>query len=170
MSICTMSGRSRSTAQCSGVVPSCCVAFTSTRLSMSARTRATSSALIASTIALCAPAGTGLAQRRSAIVKVRLKVDTTERLDIERLEIGDAAGAVYEAIPTHADFFEARPMEIRQRRRVLVSDVAATLEPRASSTRDDNRQVRVIVDVGIAHAAAEQIERGIQERTHALRR
>src|SRR6476469_8630518 len=116
MSICTRSGRSRSTAQCSGVVPSCCATFTSPRLSMSARTRAASPALMASTIALCAAAGTGLAQKRSAIVKVRLKADTTERLDTERLEIGDATGAVHEAVQMHAGFVEQRQMEVRQRR------------------------------------------------------
>src|SRR6186713_2397742 len=163
MSICTMSGRSRSTAQCSGVVPSCCVAFTSTRLSMSARTWAALPVLTASTRGLCARAV-------PAHASANTNAHGDQPLNIERLEIGDATGAVHEAVQMHADFVEQRQMEIRQRCRVLVSDVATALEPRASSTRDHDRQIRVIVNVGIPHAAAEQIERVIEQRAIAIGR
>src|SRR5688572_11592910 len=160
ISICTTSCRSRSTAQCNAVVPSACVAFTSTRVSISARTRAVSPALTASTIASCAPACAAPATTISAAM--------ASLLYIERLEIRHASSAIDEGVQMHADLVEQRQMKVRQRRRVLVSDVAAALEPRASSTSDDDRQVRVIVDVGISHAAAEQIERVIEQRAVAI--
>src|SRR5215203_5422434 len=113
---------------------------------------------MASSSELCASTVTTPAQMMSA----------SPALNIERLEIRHASSAIDEDVQMHADLVEQRQMKVCQRRRVLVSDVAAALEPRASSTSDDDRQVRVIVNVGISHAAAEQIERVIEQRSIAI--
>ena len=73
-------------------------------------------------------------------------------------------------VQMHAHLVEQRQVEIRQRRRILESDVPAALEARASPAGHHDRQVRVIVDVGIAHAAAQQIERVVEQRAVAIGR
>src|SRR5262245_30396779 len=120
MSNWTISVCSRSTAQCSGVVPSDCAAFTSPCFSIKPRTRATSPALTASMSATCATAGMALAHTTSAAI--------ARTLYIERLEIGHTSGAVDEAVQMHANLVEQCQVEVRQRGRVLVANVPAALE------------------------------------------
>ena len=50
-------------------------------------------------------------------------------------------------------------MKISQRRRLLVLHVPAALHPPSN----ENRQIRMIMRIGIAHAAAEQVQRVIQQ-------
>ena len=70
----------------------------------------------------------------------------------------------------HADLVQQRQVQVGERRRVVEADVPSTLELRAAAARDHDRQVRVIVDVGVAHAAAQQVQRVIQQRAVAVGR
>ena len=82
----------------------------------------------------------------------------------------DLALAVGEGVETDADFFEQREVEIGQRRGFGIFDVTAALDPAGAAAGDDNRQIDVVVHVRIAHAAAVQNQRVIQQRPLAIRR
>ena len=63
---------------------------------------------------------------------------------------------------------EQRQVQVGQRRRLGVPDVPAAAHSAGRAAGDDDRQVHVIVDVGIAHAAAVQIKRMVEQRAVAL--
>ena len=62
--------------------------------------------------------------------------------------------AVGELVERNADLVEQREMQIRERRRVLVANVTPTFHSPRRPPRNNDRQVRVIMKVGVAHAAA----------------
>src|SRR2546425_12891511 len=65
----------------------------------------------------------------------------------------------------NANAIEKREVEVGQRRpRLLVPDVAAALQAGRSAAGNQDRKVLVTVQAGIAHAAAVQIDRVIEER------
>src|SRR5437763_13492845 len=80
----------------------------------------------------------------------------------------DLASAVGERIETNADSVEQGQVQIRERRRLDVLDVAAAANLPGSAAGDDNRQVYVVVNVGITHAAAVQIQRMVEQCAVAI--
>src|SRR5919108_3568159 len=82
---------------------------------------------------------------------------TAPRLDVQRLqELLNLTRTVDEAVELHAAFVEQRQVKIRERRLLFVLDVASAAQPSGATAGHDNRQVRMIVDIRIAHPAAEQ--------------
>lgn len=61
-------------------------------------------------------------------------------------------------------------MKIRQWRGVSVTNVLPTLHLPGTASGNDDRQVHVVVNVGIAHTAAVENHRMIQQRSVAIRR
>src|SRR5437764_13823466 len=80
----------------------------------------------------------------------------------------DLAGAVGERIETNADSVEQRQVQIRQRRRLDILDVPAAANLPGSAAGDDDRQVDMVVNVGITHAAAVQIQRMVEQCAVAI--
>src|ERR1051325_12119549 len=73
-----------------------------------------------------------------------------------------------EGIEMDAGFVEHREIEIREGRWFGVAKMAAAAHAAGSAARDDDRQIGVIMNVGVAHAAAIKIERVIEERAIAI--
>ena len=85
-------------------------------------------------------------------------------------QIGDLAGAVAEAVDVHADFVEEREVQIGERHGLVVADVSIAFHPACRAPGDEDRQVGVIVHVGVSNAATVEQQRVIQERAVALGR
>src|SRR5688572_25944785 len=76
---------------------------------------------------------------------------TKERVDFPR--------AVLERIEPHSHRVEQRQVEVRKRRRLVVLDMTSAAHLAGCPACDNDGQVHVIVNVGIAHAAAVEVER-----------
>jgi hypothetical protein len=61
-------------------------------------------------------------------------------------------------------------MEIRERDRLLVTDVTVALHTASRTTGHENGQIRVVMDVRVADAAAIENERMVEQRATALGR
>src|SRR5256885_819544 len=85
-------------------------------------------------------------------------------------EVFNLSVAVAEFIQTYADPVQQREVEVRQRRAVLVRDVAATTQSGRRAARDQDGKIFVVVHAGVAHPAAIQVDRVIEERAVALGR
>ena len=68
------------------------------------------------------------------------------------------------------DFIQHRQMQIGQRCRFFVGNVSSAPHVARSTTGNQDGQIRMIVYVGIPHAAAVQIQTMIQQGTVAFRR
>src|SRR6266516_1867257 len=91
-------------------------------------------------------------------------------LQRKRLEqLLDLALAVCESVEMHPCHIEQRQVKIGQRRRFRILDVTPSLDPACSAAGDKDRQVYVVMLVGIAHAAAIQVGRMVQQGTVAVR-
>src|SRR5205809_4785638 len=87
----------------------------------------------------------------------------------KRLEqLLDLALAVCESVEMHPCHIEQRQVKIGQRRRFRILDVTPSLDPACSAAGDKDRQVYVVMLVGIAHAAAIQVGRMVQQGTVAI--
>src|SRR4029453_12687690 len=73
----------------------------------------------------------------------------------ERLQIGNLPAAVGERVEPYAHLLEQRQMKIGERCRLLVSDVPCPFLLAGPAPGQDDREVGVIVDVGVSHAAAQ---------------
>src|ERR671924_261578 len=145
-------------------MPSTCAALTSARAARSERTRAgfrcsAASASVGFSAAIDAPA-TPIVRRASPAIRrqvmCRLPQLTLER---DRLEqVFDLAVAVPELVQPDPDPIEQREMEVGERRAGLVLDMTATLHSARRSTRDQNRQVVMVVDAGVAQSASVQVD------------
>ena len=80
------------------------------------------------------------------------------------------APAVGERVEPDAHLVEQRQVQVGQRRRLGEADVAAASHSARGAAGDEDRQVVVVVQVGVAHAAAVQEERMVQQRAVAFRR
>src|SRR6058998_316243 len=91
--------------------------------------------------------------------------------DRKRLEqVVYLAVAVGKRIEVHADFVEQRQVKVRQRPGFVVLDVTSAFHSGCGATGDKDRQIRVVMDVRIADAAAVEIKRMIEERAVSFRR
>src|SRR5262245_24435139 len=79
-------------------------------------------------------------------------------------EVFDFSCAVHERIQMNADAIEQRKVNVGKRSSLLVPNVTTTLQAGSGATRDEDRQVVMIVKAGIAHAAAVQVDGVIEER------
>src|SRR5688500_2339715 len=61
-------------------------------------------------------------------------------------------------------------MQIRERDRLLVADVTVPFHPAGRATGHENGQIRVVMDVRIADAAAVENERMVEQRAATLGR
>jgi hypothetical protein len=61
-------------------------------------------------------------------------------------------------------------MEICQRHGLVIFDVTIAFHSARCATGDQNRQVRVVMDIGIADAAAVKIKRVVEQRAVSFRR
>src|SRR5262245_54608023 len=77
----------------------------------------------------------------------------------------DFSSAVHERIHVHSNPIEQREVEVGQRRSLFIPYVPPALQTGSRSARDKDGKVIVIVKAGIAHAAAVQINRVVQQRT-----
>src|SRR5882672_10870163 len=68
-----------------------------------------------------------------------------------------------------ADAIEQRQVNIGQRHGLVVLEMPAAPQARRGTARDKDWKVLVIVQAGIAHAAAVQIDGVIEERAVAIR-
>src|SRR5262249_44073927 len=145
-------------------MPSACAALTSSCALRSARTRAQSccSAASASGARGEDACNTGIAASRAAIAQTatraefRLKAETTGRrsesrrpatMTLKSQQLIDRAFAVGERIHADPCALEQRQVEVRERRRLGVLDVAASLDAPRGAACNDDRQVHVIVNV-----------------------
>ena len=71
------------------------------------------------------------------------------------VDVCQLACAVAKLIDFHTRAVQQREMQIGQWRRTLVADVAVPLETGRSTTGHEDRQVYVVVDVGVADATAD---------------
>src|SRR4029077_2103214 len=78
--------------------------------------------------------------------------------------------AVGKRVEVDADFVEQRQVEIGQRCRLGELDVAPAFHSARRATGDKDRQVRMVMYVGIADAAAVKIERMIEQCAISFRR
>src|SRR5262249_54121673 len=76
--------------------------------------------------------------------------------------------AIAERVKPHSHFVEQRQVQVGQRRRFGEADVPAALHLPGGAAGDEDRKVVVGMPVGVAHAAAVQQERVVQERSVAL--
>src|SRR5213078_4162061 len=85
--------------------------------------------------------------------------------DRKRLEqFVNSAVAVGKRVEVDADFVEERQVEVGERSRLVILDVTPALHPACRAADDKDRQVRVVMDVGIADAAAVKVKRLVQQR------
>ena len=70
----------------------------------------------------------------------------------------------------HSHLVQQGQMQVRERCRFLVPDVPRAFEPAGRAAGDHDREIDVIVNVGIAHAAAVQKQRMVEQRSVAVRR
>src|SRR5687768_14587037 len=153
-------------------MPSGCGAFTSTRRCSSARIAARSifSAASARGARVAAPAMVTVETRRAIAPRVTTlrNPPLSARNRLERQQLINLPLAVGERVEADTGPFEQREVQIRQRRGLRVLQVTGALEPVGATPGDQDRQVHMIVDVGIAHPAPVQIERMIQEASVSL--
>ena len=64
------------------------------------------------------------------------------------------SSAIAKRFHGHAGFVQQRQMNIGQRCRFLELDMAISLVAACGAAGDDDGEVNVVVDVGVAHAAA----------------
>src|SRR5262245_40712298 len=93
-------------------------------------------------------------------------------LELQNLfeQVLDLPGAVHERILTDPDEIEQSEVEVSQVRSFFELDMPAALQASCSAARYQDRQVFMIVEAGVAHAAAVQVDRVIEERPVAVGR
>src|SRR4051812_3658804 len=77
---------------------------------------------------------------------------------LQREQFIDLTLTIGKRVHPHTDALEQRQVEIRQRRGFRVLDVPPACNTGGAAPGDQNREIYVIVDVGIAHAAAVEIQ------------
>ena len=80
------------------------------------------------------------------------------------------AFAVGKRVEVDAGFVEQRQVEIGERGRFGELDVTPASHSAGRATGDQDRQVRMVMDVGIADAAAVEIERMVEQGAVPFRR
>src|SRR6185437_5160623 len=78
--------------------------------------------------------------------------------------------AIAKRVEPHAHLVEQRQVQVGQRRWFGEADVPAALHPAGGTAGDKDRQIVVVVPVGVTHTAAVQQQRMVQERTAAFAR
>src|SRR4030095_4358859 len=73
------------------------------------------------------------------------------------------AFAVGKRVEVNPDFVEEGQVKIGQRGGGGVFDVTPTLHAASSATGDEDREVGVVMDIGIADAAAVEVERMVEQ-------
>jgi hypothetical protein len=73
-------------------------------------------------------------------------------------EVFDFAGAVDEGVEVDADAVEQGEMEIGEVGGFFVAEVAAAFEPAGGAAGDEDGKVFVVVEAGVAHAAAVEVD------------
>src|SRR5947207_492648 len=142
-------------------MPSACGAFTSTCCLRSARTVArsrfsTASASRAPLAMLVTGWTMPKATARAADQTWNFMVRGSNGQRLKQLV--HLARAVRELIEVDAHFVQQRQVQIRQRGRLAVFDVTPAFHSRCGPASDQDRQVRVVMHVGIADAAAVKIQ------------
>ena len=113
---------------------------------------------------LCGLMGVHLAKDRkiaSSVAMNGIVPDESHRKWLKQLI--HLAIAVGKRIEMDADFVEQRQVEIGQRRGLGELDVTPAFHSACRAAGDEDRQVRVVMHIGIADAAAVKIERMIQQ-------
>src|SRR6185503_8395650 len=164
MSVCTSSTRSRRAAQCSAVVPSASVAFTSARCFESVRTVAAFPVLTASI------------RRTSPVAALEVRLAQTTRATIRAAWVsrmgwlkGDAALVAAEVLELDAERLGHADQEVGIRRQRSANDVSAAFHRSSGATDEQRRQQVRRMDVSIAHAAAVQDQGLIEQRAVTVR-
>ena len=80
------------------------------------------------------------------------------------------AVAVAELVEADAYLIEQCEMKVGQRRGFVETDVPSALHAAGSAPGHDDREVRVVVHVRVAHAAAVEVQRVVEERSVAVLR
>src|SRR5581483_12356275 len=80
----------------------------------------------------------------------------------------ELAGAVADGLRRHSRTIEEREQHIRQGRVIGVTQMLPALELAAASAEQGGRQRELIVAVAVAHVAAVQNDRVIQQRSIAI--
>src|SRR4051812_30757956 len=96
--------------------------------------------------------------------------DLGERYTSERKQFINLPLAVGKGIHADTDTLEQRHVQIGERRGLGILDVPSALDAGSSATRDEDREVHVIVNVGVAHAAAIEVQRVVEQRAVPFRR
>src|SRR4030095_15862775 len=78
--------------------------------------------------------------------------------------------AIGERVEMDADLVEQRQVEIGQGGRLGVFDVTPAFQSAGGATGDKDRQVCVVMHVGIANAAAVEVERMVEQCAVPFRR
>src|SRR5262245_27323733 len=78
---------------------------------------------------------------RIARLKPRAPAEWERRVESERQQLIDLALAVGERVEVHADLVQQRQVEVRERRRLRVLDMARAFDPPRAAAGDENRQV-----------------------------
>src|SRR5437867_8808540 len=157
-------------------MPSTSSAFTSTRCFRNERAAALSRFLTAVTsrTSLAAPAWAAAIRAARQNPNTCLKRMLTQLRDRPNARRGalqlDPSRALAEVVGWHAGLVQHRDHEIRQRRARLHFHVAVPLEPARAAADQQDRQVVVRVLVPVAHAAAVEERRVIQEVAVAVGR
>src|SRR2546423_15452896 len=79
------------------------------------------------------------------------------------------AAAIGKRLKLNSGFVEQRQMEIGQRRRFGVLDMASAFHSSSQPARDQDWEIGMVVDVGIADPAAIKVKRMIEEGAIAFR-
>src|SRR5262245_29944501 len=138
-------------------MPSTCGALTSVRRCRSARTAARSIFSIASASGASAVAAESVAADSSNAAACRVEriiVSPRSAKALQSQQLVDFSLAVRELVQPYANLVEQREVQVREWRWFGVLDVPPALHLSGAAAGDDDRQVDVIVNVRIAHAAA----------------
>src|SRR5580704_5757808 len=86
------------------------------------------------------------------------------------LNVDEFAGAIAQGILWNATLIEHGQQQVRNRRVIVVAQVPATLELSASAASHQIRQREMIMQIAVAHVAAEENDRIVQQIAVAIRR
>src|SRR5438132_8244315 len=92
----------------------------------------------------------------------------TRAATIAALQGLDAAVAVAERVDRDADLVEHRQDQVRHRRVIRILEMTAALVIAGRASDDEIRQREMVVLVAVAHVAAVEDERVIEERAVAV--
>src|SRR3954466_4706431 len=76
--------------------------------------------------------------------------------------------AVSKRFQMNSRFVQKRQVQVRQWGRLRVSDMPSAFHPGCAAASDEDRQICVVMNVGIADAAAVKVKRVIQQRAIAF--